>query len=86
MRGTVISTLNNKIIFKTKGGKKIKWTSIPHLEVGEEVFFFTNKKGDVIKVEAVKCAHHLDEPIESCIDNINHINYSELDSEHDEVG
>lgn len=86
MRGVVISTFNNKTIFKTKGGTKITWTSIPHVKVGDEVFFFTNKKGEVINVESVTCRHHVEEPPEQHIENFEPLNYSELDSEHDEVG
>jgi len=83
MRGVVISTLNNKLIFKTKGGTKITWTSIPHVEVGDEVFFFVDIKGKVTNVEPVNCRHHADEPPEQHVEEMGHINYSELDSEHE---
>ena len=85
MRGVVISTLNNKLIFRTKGGTKITWPSISHIEVGEEVFFFVNTKGKVIKVEPVSCKHHANKPAELYVEDKHHIDYSDLDSEHDEV-
>jgi hypothetical protein len=86
IRAIVVSTTNNKLKLRTKGGTKLQWSMIPHVKVGDEVHVFVKEGGKVINIEPISCKHEIETPVlkepeayEQLVPN------SELESEHDEL-
>ena len=79
VKAIVLST-RRKLKVRTGGGTTITYKLIEHVKVGDEVWVFVSKYGEIQKIEPHSCKHAEHAPQGKVEILEPPINYSELDS------